>query len=106
MWFRRIVCGDDILEPMERKVKNSDGRMDFRNLIALIAFQFHSVRTIVSSLKIPRSTICDHLRIRNFTVKHLKWVPHTLDECPKRARGEMANSMLNMIAEDRHQSWR
>jgi hypothetical protein len=38
-WFRRIVCGDDILEPVEKKVKNSDGLLDFKNWIALTAFQ-------------------------------------------------------------------
>jgi hypothetical protein len=29
-----------------------------------------------------------------------------LDDCAKRARVDMANSMLKMIAEARHQSWR
>jgi hypothetical protein len=82
---------------VESKVKNL--------WIALTAFRFHNVRTVGSSLKIPRSTICDHLQIRNLTVKHLRWVPHTLDECTKRARVERANSMLKMMTEAGHQTW-
>jgi hypothetical protein len=71
-WLRRLVCGDDILEPVERKGKESDGLMDFKILIALTAFPFHRVRTLTSSLKIPRPTIYDHLQRGNFTVKHLR----------------------------------
>jgi hypothetical protein len=59
-WLRRLACGDDILEPAERKGKESDGLVDFKIVIALTAFPFHSVRTLTSSLKIPRSTIYDH----------------------------------------------
>jgi hypothetical protein len=103
--LRRLVCGDDILEPVERNGKESDGLVDFRILIALTAFPFHSPRTFAGSLKIPRTTICDHLQKGNFIVKHSRWVPHTLDECAQQARVEMANSMLKMIAEARHQSW-
>jgi hypothetical protein len=88
---------------VERKGKKSDGLVD---LIALTAFPFHSVRTLVSSLTIPRSTIYDHLQRGNFTVKHLRLVPNTLDACTKQVRVEMANSMLVMIAEARHQNWR
>jgi hypothetical protein len=105
-WLRRLVCGDNILEPVERKGKKSDGLVDFKILIALTAFPFHSVRTLASSLKIPHSTIYDHLQRGHFTVKHLRWVPHTLDDWAKRARVDMANSILKMIAEARHQSWR
>jgi hypothetical protein len=91
------------LEPVEKKGKESDGLVDFKILIALTAFPFHSVRTLVSSLKLPRSTIYDHLQRGNFTAKHLVWVPHTLDDCTKQARVEMANSMLKMITEARLQ---
>jgi histone-lysine N-methyltransferase SETMAR len=105
-WLRRLVCGDDILEPVERKGKESGGLVDLKILIAFTAFPFHSVRTFASSPKIPRSTVYDHLQRGNFTVKHLRWVSHTLDDCAKRVRVDMANSMLKMIAEARHQSWR
>jgi hypothetical protein len=80
--------------------------VDFKILIALPAFPFHSVRTVASLLKIPRSTIDDHLQRGNFTVKPLKCVPHTIDDCTQQARVKMANSMLKMIAEARHQNWR
>jgi hypothetical protein len=82
-WLSRLVCGDDILEPVERKGKESQGIMDFKNLIAPAAFQFHSVRTLASSLKILRSTISDHLQAETFIVNHWKCVPHTLDESEK-----------------------
>jgi predicted DNA-binding protein YlxM (UPF0122 family) len=74
-------------------------------LIALTAFPFHSVGTLASLLKIPRSTIYDHLQRENFTVKQLRWVLHTLADCTKQARVEMATSMLKMITEASHQSW-
>jgi transposase len=105
-WLRRLVCGDDILEPVERKGKESNGLVDFKILIALTAFPFHSVRTLASLRKIPRSTIYDHVQRGNFPVQHLRWVPHTLDDSTKQARLEMAGTMLKMIAEARHQSWR
>jgi hypothetical protein len=56
-WLRRLVCGDDVLETVERKGKESDVLVDFKILLSLPAFPFHSVRTFASSLKIPRSTI-------------------------------------------------
>jgi hypothetical protein len=93
------------LEPSERRGKESDGLVDFKILLELTAFPFHSVRTLASSLKISHSTIYDHLRRGNFTIKHLRWVPHTLDDDRKRARVEMAYSMLRMIAEARYQGW-
>jgi hypothetical protein len=105
MFVRADVCGDDILEPVERKGKESDGRVHLKIWIALTVFPFQSVRTLASLLKIPRSTIYGHLQRGNFTDKHLRWIPHTLDECTKRTRVEMANTMLKMIAETRHQSW-
>jgi hypothetical protein len=80
-----LVCGDDILAPAERKGKESDGLLDFNNLIAATALQFHSFRTLASLPKIPRSTIYDHLQRGNFTVKYLSWVPHTLDDWTERA---------------------
>jgi hypothetical protein len=105
-WLRRLVCGDDILESVERKGKESDSLVDFKILRALAAFPFHSVRTLASLLKIPRQTIYDHLQSGNFTVKYLRWVLHTLDDCTKQACVEMANSIMNMIDEARRQSSR
>jgi hypothetical protein len=61
---------------------------------------------IYGQFSIPRSTIYDHLERGNFTGKHSRWVTHTLEECAKPARVDMANSMLKMITEARHQSWR
>jgi hypothetical protein len=91
---------------VERKGKESDRLVDFKILIAHTAFPFHSGRTLASSLKISLSTIYDHFQRENFTVKHLRWVPHTLDDCAKCARVDMANSMLKMIAEARHRNSR
>jgi hypothetical protein len=101
-WVRRLVCGDDTLEPVERNGKESDGLVHFKIVRAFTAFPFRSVRRLASLLKIPRSTIDNHLQRENFTVKHLRWVSQTLDDCTKQARVEMANSMLKMIAEARH----
>jgi hypothetical protein len=75
-------------------------------LIVLTAFPFQSVRTLASVLKIPRSTIHDHLQRGNIHVKHLRWVSHKLDDWTKQTRVEMANSMVKMMAGARHRSWR
>jgi hypothetical protein len=79
--------------------------VDFKILIALPAFPFHSVRTLASLLKTPRSTIYDYLQRGNFIVKHLRSVSHTLDDSTTQARVMIANSMLKMITEARRQSW-
>jgi hypothetical protein len=61
-WLKRFVGGDDILETVERGGKESDTLVDFNILRALTAFPFHSVRTLASSLTIPRSTTYHHLQ--------------------------------------------
>jgi hypothetical protein len=90
---------------VERKRKKSDGLVNFKILVALTVFPFHSVRTLASSLKIPRSTTYDHFQRGNFPVKYLRWVSRTLDPYGKRVRVGMANSMLMTTAAVRHQSW-
>jgi hypothetical protein len=70
--LRRLVCGDDIMEPVKRKGKEPGALVNFKILATLTAFPFHNVRTLASSLKIPRSTIDDHLQRGNFPVKHLR----------------------------------
>ena len=74
-WLRRLGFGENILEPGSHPGKPSDGLIDFEILTELTAFRFHSVRTLARTLKIPRSTVWDHLQKGRFVVKHLRRVP-------------------------------
>jgi hypothetical protein len=71
-WFRRLGFGENILEPGSHPGKPSDGLIDVEILIELTAFPFHSVRTLARTLKIPRSTVWDHLQKERSVVKHLR----------------------------------
>jgi hypothetical protein len=84
----------------------ADGLIDFEILIELTAFPFHSVRTLAGTLKIPRSTVWDHLQKGRFVVKHLRWVPHILDTARKQTRVTMAEGLLRDLQQARHQGWR
>ena len=44
---------------------------------------FHSIRSLSTALKIPKSTIFDHLHKMGFIVEHLRFVPHTLSPSQK-----------------------
>jgi hypothetical protein len=59
-WLRHLGFGENILEPGSHPGKPSGGLTDFEILIELTAFPVHSVRTLVRTLKIPRSTLWDH----------------------------------------------
>jgi hypothetical protein len=105
-WLRRLGFGENIPEPGSHPGKPSDGLIDFEILIELTAFPFHSVRTLARALKIPRSTVWDHLQKGRFVVKHFRWVPHTLDIAGEQTRVTMAEGLLRDLQQARHQDWR
>jgi hypothetical protein len=102
-WLRRLGFGEDIREPGGHPGKPSDGVIDLQILIELTEFPFHSVRTLASALKIPRGTAWDHLQKGPFIVKHLRWVPHTLDAAERRTPVTMSEGLLKDLAQARHQ---
>lgn len=57
-------------------------------------------------MKIPKSTIHDHSLKIGFVVKHLRFVPHTLNSIQKLNRVKLLKQLLKIIEQARHQSWR
>jgi hypothetical protein len=86
--------------------KSSDGVIDLQILIEMTEFPFHSVWTLARALKIPRSTVWDHLQKGPLVVKHLRCVPRTLDAAERRTRVTMSESLLKDLAQAQHQRWR
>jgi hypothetical protein len=70
-WPRRLHFGEDILESGIHSGKPLDRLVDFRTVTEGTAFPFDSVRTLASTLEIPRSTIWDHPQKGPFDVKYL-----------------------------------
>jgi hypothetical protein len=105
-WLRCFHFGEDIVEPGIHSGKPSDSLLNFKILTDLAVFLFHSARTLVGTLKIPRSMIWDHLQKGPFVVVGLRWVPHTLNDVTKRARVTMAESLSKNLREARHKGWR
>jgi hypothetical protein len=94
-WLRRLGFGEAIREPGGHSGKPSDAVVNLQILTELTEFPFHSVRTLASALKSPRSTVWDHLQKGPFVVKHLRWAPHTLDAAGKRIRVTMSEGVIS-----------
>ena len=105
-WIRKIKLGVDILTRKIGSGPSSDSTIDVQICLQLEQFPFHSLRTLSSTLKIPKSTIHDHLRKMGFVVKHLRFVPHTLNSIQKLNRVQLSKQLLKIIEQARHQSWR
>jgi hypothetical protein len=102
-WLRRPGFREDIREPGGHRGKLSDGLIDLQILIELTEFPFHSVRTLARAPKIPRSMVWDHLQKGPFVVKHLRWVPPTLDAVERRTWVTMSDGLLKDLEQAGHQ---
>jgi hypothetical protein len=91
--LRRLHFGEAILKPGIDPGRPSDGPIDFKIIAGLTAFPFHRVRTLPAILRIPPSTIWDHLRKGSFLVNDLRWVPQAFDAVTRRTRVTMAESL-------------
>jgi hypothetical protein len=60
-WLQRLHFGEAILESGIDTGQLPDGFIDFKLFTELTAFPFRSLRTVAHTLKIPPSTIWDHL---------------------------------------------
>jgi hypothetical protein len=96
-WLWRLHLGTDICNPGIHPGKTSHGLFT-----KLSAFPFHNVRTLARPLRISRSMIWDHLRKGSFVLRHLRWVPHRLEDEIKRVRGTMASALLQHLQQARH----
>ena len=104
-WIRKIKLGDDILTRKIGSGPSGDSTIDVQICFQLEQFPFHSIRTLSSTLKIPKSTIHDHLLKMGFVVKHLRFVPHTLNSIQKLNLVNLSKQLLKIIEQARHQSW-
>jgi hypothetical protein len=68
---------------------------------------FSSVRQIAYRTRIPKTTVYNHLvHSLGYTVKHLRWVPHTLSLLQKQKRVEKSKALLELLFSMKHQSWK
>lgn len=104
-WCRRIKRGEDILHRKIGSGRIADELIDGKISQALEEMPFHSIRTLSTALKVPKSTVFDHITSMGLVVKHLKFVPHTLSLSQKVERVEISKQLLEVIAQARHQSW-
>lgn len=104
-WVRLYENGIDIFtrSPGQGRTTNQH----IYNLIKgqLESFPFHSLRSLSTALKIPKSTIHDYLRRMGYVIKCLRYVPHKLTDSQKVQRVEISIQLLKIIKEARHQSW-
>jgi hypothetical protein len=69
-WLRHLYLGEDIFVPGIHPDKPWDSLINFKILMELTAFPFHSVQTLALTLAILRSTIQDHLRKWLSVIRH------------------------------------
>jgi hypothetical protein len=105
-WLRRLHFSEDIFEPGIQSGKLSDDLVGFKILMKLTVFPFHSVRTLVRTLKIPRSATWDHLQKGPFVAKHVRWVSHRPNDITRRGLVTTAESLFQDLRQARHQGWR
>ena len=105
-WCRKLLLGQNILVRKTGSGLSTDNFIDPLICDQLEQMPFHSVRTLSTTLKIPKSTIHDHLRKMGFVVKHLRFVPHTLSYEQKLQRIDKSKQLLEIIQQARHQSWK
>jgi hypothetical protein len=75
-------------------------------LLALEEQPFASVRQLSRATHLPYSSVYRRLTTKlGFTVRHLRWVPHTLSEQDKRKRSEYSLQLLRILRSQRPRSW-
>lgn len=97
-----------IVNIFERKIgigRIADTQINQRILNALNEIPFHSIRILSNMLKIPKTTVYNHISSMGFIIKHLRFVPHMLNNSQKVQRVEYSKQLLNVIKQARHQSW-
>jgi hypothetical protein len=74
-WLRKLERGNDITPRASCRGRLLDGRIDALITSALEPCPFHSVRTLCSAIKHPRTTVWRHLHAAGFVVRNLRLVP-------------------------------
>jgi hypothetical protein len=83
-WIRALTRGEDIGGHASGGANLPDDKVDTLVINALEESPFHSVRSLVSTIKIPRTTVWRHLHVRGYVVRNLHIVPHMLSLAQKR----------------------
>ena len=87
--------------------KNQCQRENINKILkALKDFPFASVRQIEKVTGIPKSTIFDILtKSLGYTSRHLKWIPHFLNQEQKKNRIELSKRLLKTVQRARRYSY-
>jgi histone-lysine N-methyltransferase SETMAR len=104
-WLCALARGDDIQTRRFSPGRAPHFENDALILDCLHMYPFSSVRSISTHTKIPQTTVYRTLLRLNFTVKHLKWVPHTLTEAQKRKRVEISQELLWILSTAKRRGW-
>jgi hypothetical protein len=80
--------------------------MDQAILDSLEQHPFSSIRELARLTCIPTTTIRRHLmQSLDFTVKHFRWVPHTLTPTRKPERATLSIELLHQLRSIERHSW-
>jgi hypothetical protein len=77
-------------------------------LTTLAEFPFSSMREPSRRICFPRSTVHRHRHLTQslrFTVRHLRWVPHSLTAEQKQIRVQMAIELLQILSVQSTRQW-
>jgi hypothetical protein len=85
-WLKKVDRGDDITRCASGNGKLPDDRIDAPITSSLEQCQFHSLGTLCSVIKRPRTTIWRHLGSAGFVPGSLHLLPHELSPSQKAGR--------------------
>jgi hypothetical protein len=104
--IRALTRGEDIHRHASTGGCLPDDRVDTLLINALEKSPVHSVRSLVSTIKIPPATVLRHLQATGNVVQNLHIVPHMLSLVQKAARVESALELKKVVWSAKHYGWR
>jgi transposase len=104
-WIRRLHRGEDITRRASSSGRLLDEQINILITGVLEEAPLHSVRSLSSAIKYPRSTVWRYLHAADYTVHHLHHVPRMLTAAQKTERAETARELKNVRQSDKHRSW-
>jgi histone-lysine N-methyltransferase SETMAR len=105
-WIRALGRGEDIRERASGGGRVPDERIPTLIAEALTEAPFHSVRSLASTIKIPKTTIWRHLHQAGYVVRNLRIIPHSLSDTQKATRVETAIDLKKVLMSAKHRGWR
>jgi hypothetical protein len=101
-WIRALTRGEHIHGHVSGGGRLSDGRIDVLVINAFEESPFHSVGSLVSTIKIPPTAVWRHLHARRYVVRNLHIVPHMLFLAQKAAPVESAIKLKKVLCSAKH----